>query len=672
MPEYLAPGVYVEETSFRSKSIEGVSTSTAGFIGPTRFGPARGVPELLTSFADFERIYGGIDPLIYGDASATADQANWMAHAVRNYFEEGGQRLYVTRVYNPALDGDDKEIAGIASGSVGTEDNAFTVSARYPGRAGNVTVSFTLQLGQDVLGRVPVDPSGVVKTMRPVLRGVSAHDTVFVAKKEGADPTKTESFPADSDKFDDGQLYTLIPTVVDGKATFLLQPWGTDAALALTDLDPDAIAEGGPSDPSSEYSVRVVTCTVTMSGMGRFMAGQTWTGCALDPHHPQSLAKLFATNPQTRSTALFVPLTMDVNTLNGAGMGYCILAMPRATGAHYDDPTEFDPVLPMLLKEKSTDLDRSCRITLSGGLDGLRPTSANYEGDDGSTASGLKSGFVTMQDVDDISIVAAPGASYNYSDSDWQKEALQINLMLISHAEQMRYRIAVLDAGNGLLPSEVRAMRAQFDSTHAAFYYPWVTVMDPVTRRPINLPPSGFVTGIYGRTDVQYGVHKAPANEVVRSAIGFELTLNKAQQDVLNPEGINCFRFFEGRGYRLWGARLASSDPEWKYVNVRRYFNYLEHSVDKGTQWVVFMNNSDLLWSNVRRTLEDFLFNEWKNGRLMGQKPEEGYFVKCDRSTMTQNDLDNGRLIVLVGVSPVKPAEFVIFRIGQWTADSKQ
>ena len=183
--------------------------------------------------------------------------------------------------------------------------------------------------------------------------------------------------------------------------------------------------------------------------------------------------------------------------------------------------------------------------------------------------------------------------------------------------------------------------------------------------------PSGFVTGIYARSDILYGVHKSPANEVIRGALGFEVMINKGQQDVLNPEGINCSRFFEGRGYRVWGARTATSDPEWKYVNVRRYFLYLERSIDRGTQWCVFENNGDALWANVRRTIEDFLFNEWKSGHLFGTKPEEAYFVRCDRTTMTQNDFDNGRLVCLIGVSPLRPAEFVIFRIGQKTADAR-
>jgi phage tail sheath protein FI len=242
---------------------------------------------------------------------------------------------------------------------------------------------------------------------------------------------------------------------------------------------------------------------------------------------------------------------------------------------------------------------------------------------------------------------------------------------LIGHCERMRYRIAVLDSADGQRISEVRQYRAQLDSTHAALYYPWVRILDPVTEQEILLPPSGFVAGIYARNDTDHGVHKAPANEVVRQAIGLEVVLNKAQQDVLNPEGINCFRFFEGRGFRLWGARTISSDPEWKYVNLRRYFAFLERSIERGTQWAVFESNGPTLWANVRRTIEDFLFNEWKSDHLLGEKPQESYFVRCDRTTMTQNDLDNGRLVCLIGVAPLRPAEFVIFRIGQWTADRR-
>jgi phage tail sheath protein FI len=280
--------------------------------------------------------------------------------------------------------------------------------------------------------------------------------------------------------------------------------------------------------------------------------------------------------------------------------------------------------------------------------------------------------LVAFEDIEDIAIVAAPGSSRGYESDPKVKAAVAtVQQALIAHCEHMRYRIAVLDSGDDQTVAQVRQMRAALDSSYAAFYYPWVRVFDPFTQADLNLPPSGFVAGIYARNDIQRAVYKAPANEVVTGAIGFERTLNKGQQDVLNPEGVNCFRYFPGRGLRLWGARTASSDPEWKYVNLRRYFAYLEHSIDRGTQWAVFEPNGERLWANVRRTIEDFLFNEWQGGALLGDKPEKAFFVKCDRTTMTQSDLDNGRLVCLIGLAPLRPAEYVIFRIGQWTADRR-
>jgi len=310
------------------------------------------------------------------------------------------------------------------------------------------------------------------------------------------------------------------------------------------------------------------------------------------------------------------------------------------------------------------------QVSLTNGSDGVRPEADNYRGSEDTPDH--KTGLKALADIPDVSIVAAPG----YSDSVGDYAATKTNIQavmnaLIAHCEAMRYRIAVLDSVPGHAVADVREYRAQVDSTYAALYYPWVRILDPITDAEVDLPPSGFIAGIYARNDIQKGVHKAPANEVVLGALRFEIPLNKGHQDVLNPEGINALRYFEGRGYRVWGARTISSDPEWKYVNLRRYFAFLERSIDRGTQWAVFEPNGDALWGNVRRTIEDFLFNEWKSGHLLGTKPEEAYFVKCDRSTMTQNDLDNGRMVCLIGVAPLRPAEFVIFRIGQWTADRR-
>jgi phage tail sheath protein FI len=401
-------------------------------------------------------------------------------------------------------------------------------------------------------------------------------------------------------------------------------------------------------------SIRPVTLSVAvLSSSGAFLG--SWNDLPLDPAHRtagalDSLSALFGAGPEFRA----LPFVVEI----GTGGDDALDIVEALFGDRIGDLTDGASLLKGITRE----------ITLTGGSDGTMPEAGVYEGTANEAAS-FKTGLKQFEDLEDISIVAAPGATWNYAKREL--DANTVISLLLAHAENMRYRIAVIDCGDNQTVGDVRRMRAKLDSKHGALYYPWVRILDPVSRREISLPPSGFVAGIYARNDIDRAVYKAPANEVVRGAIGFELLLNRAQQEVLNPEGINCFRFFEGRGFRLWGARLLSSDPEWKYVNLRRYFAYLERSIDKGTQWAVFEPNGEQLWANVRRTIEDFLLNEWQNGALLGDKPEKAFFVKCDRSTMSQNDLDNGRLVCLIGVAPLRPAEFVIFRIGQWTADRK-
>jgi phage tail sheath protein FI len=250
---------------------------------------------------------------------------------------------------------------------------------------------------------------------------------------------------------------------------------------------------------------------------------------------------------------------------------------------------------------------------------------------------------------------------------------------LIDHCELMRYRFAVLDTSPEPhdTVTDVQTQRQQFDTKYAAMYYPWLSIPDPF---PANLadvhdyaiPPSGHMLGVYARTDIERGVHKAPANEVVRGITGLRRKVNKEQQDILNPYpvNLNVIRDFRdnNRGIRAYGARVITSDPDWKYVNVRRLLIFIEASVERGLQWVVFEPNSEPLWARVQRVVSNFLTVVWRNGALEGTKPEEAFFVRCDRTTMTQTDIDNGRLIVQVGVAPMKPAEFVIVRIGLWTA----
>jgi phage tail sheath protein FI/enoyl-CoA hydratase/carnithine racemase len=256
-----------------------------------------------------------------------------------------------------------------------------------------------------------------------------------------------------------------------------------------------------------------------------------------------------------------------------------------------------------------------------------------------------------------ISVIAAPGYSARAA-------AAAIQQVLIEHVSQPgRFRFAVLDAPPAATIDQVLAARSGIDSSYAAMYYPWVA-----TANSVQLPPSGFVCGIYARTDTARGVWKAPANETVIGAVDLQAAIDTHGQERLSAQGINSIRSFPARGILLWGARTMSQDPEWKYVNVRRYFIFVEQSIYEGTHWVVFEPNGEALWETVRRTITNFLMNNWRSGALMGAKPEEAFFVKCDRSTMTQNDIDTGRLIVEIGIAQVRPAEFVVIRIGLWTA----
>jgi uncharacterized protein len=650
MPEYLAPGVYVEEVSYRAKSIEGVSTSVAGFIGPTRYGPVGDEPELLTSFADFERIYGGIDSLVFErtDGTDTETHPNFMAHAVRSFFDNGGTKLYVTRVYEY-----DSDIIPLPedTGKATTTNTSppGVVIARFPGSGGNMRITLTLKVGPNVLND---DGLG-----NATVSGLTDNDLVYVRQHNLGSPNGAGPVGASVA----GGLYDVLRDD-DGIVTF--DNSSTVNPVALGDFD-----------LPGNYGVHLVTVIVSVRKPGRFTFDELVGEFSFHPESRNSLSNYFQDEPESRNRYLHVPFAIRLgNITTGSELfdalfsaGYDdVLLRQAATSAELEAPS------PNL--ERPGPADLTLTLTLADGSDGRLPTANTYRGTDtGPTMQGL----FAFEGVDEISIVAAPGSTYHseqLDESEDERRMSQITSHLLTHVEKMRYRVAVLDAPDASALSEVRNFRGKFDSKHAALYYPWVTVLDPNDPdgvREIELPPSGFVTGIYARNDVEHGVFKAPANEVVRGAIGFETLLNKAQQDVLNPEGVNCFRFFEGRGYRLWGARTISSDPEWKYISVRRYFAYLEHSVDKGTQWAVFENNNEPLWANIRRTVEDFLFNEWRSGALMGTKPEEAFFVRCDRSTMTQNDLDNGRLICLVGVAVVKPAEFVIFRIGQWTADRK-
>jgi len=293
------------------------------------------------------------------------------------------------------------------------------------------------------------------------------------------------------------------------------------------------------------------------------------------------------------------------------------------------------------------------------------------------TSKEERTGLQALEAVDDVNILAIPDLmmSFGGGNGNLSPDAVeQVQLAMIGHCEKLKDRFAILDPIKGYTTEEIQEWRMDnLDSKYAALYYPWIKVSDPIEAEySISrlIPPSGYIAGIYARSDTERGVHKAPANEIVRGVTDTERSITTGEQEALNPDGINCIRAFSGRGIRVWGARTISSDSLWKYINIRRLFIYVEESIEKNTQWVVFEPNDEKLWARVRATITQFLTGVWRDGALMGTKVEEAFFVKCDRTTMTQDDIDNGRLICVIGIAPVKPAEFVIFRIAQWQGGS--
>ena len=271
-----------------------------------------------------------------------------------------------------------------------------------------------------------------------------------------------------------------------------------------------------------------------------------------------------------------------------------------------------------------------------------------------------RTGLKTFEDIDEISLVSAPGMI-----------SPAIQDALLTHCEVKKDRFAVMDSPEVIADGGVDKIPKPRDSKYGAYYFPWIEVYDP-DKGNIFVPPSGHMLGIYARSDSERGVHKAPANEVVRGALGLKYTISRGEQDILNPKGINCIRDFSrrGRGIRVWGARTVSSDASWRYINVRRLFIMIEESIEIGTQWVVFEPNDHMLWKRITRDIRSFLYRIWRTGALFGKTPEEAFYVKCDEETNPPEVIDAGQCITEIGICPVKPAEFVIFRIGQWQSGS--
>lgn len=611
MPEYLVPGVYLEETSSRAKPIEGVPTNTAGMAGRTEYGPVpyklttpdvttAPKPTLMTSFTEYVRLYGGL---------GEPGRPILLAHAARSFFDNGGRRLYVSRVFHfaPEQGGSVDVQKNFASLDVGHPAVA-TWRARWPGQAGN-----KISLKVEFVRSENVWVGDPVKTLKGVLPGAAVE-----IGNDTAEPPVDDTAPVQAN-------IRIVDELPDGSLGF----------RKATGIGADPV-------PSATAAAFHITLNVTV----RFGDHRTdvYSGLELETPHSLAVANVLqAVDPSDEGAVVWLDWKDNSTPTDSQALLEGLLAQDTFGFLSGTDPDE---------DLTANDL-----------------TGRDADPDDATQAA---TGLAALGERDDIAIVACPD-TVTLDVANGQPQAVS---NLLAHCERFKYRIAIVDPPRDSSISQVRKFRSKFDSPYGALYFPWVRILDPndsgAPPATIDLPPSGFVAGIYARSDIEHGVHKAPANEVVRGGTKLVYNVTSGEQSVLNAEGINALRSFEGRGNLVWGARTMSSNPEWKYVNVRRLLIYLEHSTEKSTQWAVFDPNDERLWVAIRQTIEKFLLMVWRTGALTGTKPEEAFFARCDRSTMTQNDLDNGRLICLIGVAPTRPAEFVTFQIGQWTADAKQ
>jgi phage tail sheath protein FI len=423
-----------------------------------------------------------------------------------------------------------------------------------------------------------------------------------------------------------------------------------DTGMSQATLDTFTVQANGPGTASDRIWARIDPGTTTKADktpigfrLRVFYWDRPAAGVPFDPLRSDNAATL----PKPTFSEDFDDLSIDPNSpnywekrVNNGNSSLITLASPA-------------PV---------TALPAPASAALTGGDEGATPlTAAHYQGDhpDADKRTGLAA--LMLDPYRDLAIVTAPGADP------------EIAQAVITHCQGNRYRFAVVDSPRDVAnPGNLDPRSTLADSKYAAFYYPWIVVSDPRSGNRIKVPPSGSVCGIYALTDNTRGVWKAPANESIAGALDLEYDVPQGSQEELNPKGVNVIRRFPGRGIRVWGARTLSSDPLWKYINVRRLFIFLEASIYNSTQWVVFEPNDPKLWARVKQTVTLFLRSQWREGALFGEKEEEAFSVAVGRETMTEDDILNGRLIVEIGIAPVRPAEFVVFRIFQKTSEAKE
>lgn len=560
MAEYFSPGVYIEEYDNSPRSIEGVGTSTAGFVGLAEKGPTAGAPSLVTNFKSFIKQFGGFL------SEFTHGEYRYLANSVEQFFVNGGTRCYVSRVV--------PEDAQSASKKKGI----LSVEAANAGKWGN---------------RIQISMTTVAKRK---LQLIAESGEGYVAKS-------VEGF-REGDIVECNGEYNRIASIYDKTISFENPFEGTVVDEAII---PKTVLYLVTLDLSVRYNDEVENYT-----------------------------------------------ELSLNTASSNYIG-SRLSLSELVKAEVAPMTEVGNPVEAILGEGI----RSGFFTLEGGTDGTisKVTAGTFIGED--NGPGKRTGIQSFVENNLVSMIAVPGITMP-----------EVVVALVAHCENLKSRFAVLDMPKEMYKTtDLIEYRNIIDSTYAAMYHPWIQVFDRASSKSDYIPPSGAVMGVYSRTDTNRGVHKAPANETL-FCTGLKVNYTKGEQDILNPEGVNLIRALPGQGIRVWGARTASSNSAFRYVNVRRLFIYVEESIKASTSWVVFEPNDAALWQRVRMTIASFLDSMWRNGMLAGASPSEGYFVEIGSSTMSKDDIMNGRLICNVGIAPSRPAEFVVFRVTQHTAES--
>ncbi|PLX60260.1 MAG: phage tail protein [Sedimenticola selenatireducens] len=656
MPEYLSPGVYVEEIQSGPRPIQGVGTSTAGFVGQTERGPM--TPRLVTSWGDYSRWFGDvIDPPV-----------SFLPFSLRGFFENGGLRAFVARVTGAGPVTSASNLATQDAAGNPIANNVLRIRAIGPGAWGNNIMIWVRNATQADINTLP--PRDWFRITVLYYRDgipvpfIDPTNPANLAHPQRREPTVLEDF----DNL----------TAVAGRSNYVLNVINNNSYLIEADFfDTNTNLPGIAARPSnvggasSSATVDLATADANTSLRVQAVGPGTWANTLTVDVAIGTNANTFQITVNDGANAV-----ENYDNIPDADPGQAISlvngtsARIRLSWAQVNPPNATVPSRPNDVAAAA--LAGGANTGMLNGTNGAAISPNDYAGS-AAVPPNQRTGLAAIEIIDEVALLIAPDEVNGSIVNNFQ-----ITSELVNQCERLRDRFAVLSipANQG----NVQNILKPRDTSYAAAYYPWVRVFDSRTQDTRLVPPAGHVAGIFARSDQQRGVHKAPANEVIRDIVNRDLSptirplefhLGRGEHDILNPRGINVIRDFrsDGRGIRVYGARTLSSDPLWTYVNVRRLFLYVEESIDEGTQWVVFEPNDYATWARVRQVVSNFLTLVWRSGALFGARAEDAFFVRCGPDTMTPADIDTGRLICEVGIAPVKPAEFVIFRIQQKTVE---